>query len=45
MNISRRKQEKALFTGNNSIKILIMVLMKPSRGMFVPNPKINSFRL
>lgn len=41
MNISRRKKQKMLLTSNNSIKIFIMILMKPSLGKVIPNPQIN----
>lgn len=42
MNIGRRKQKKMLLSRNDSVEILIMILMKRSLRKLIPNPKIHS---
>lgn len=44
MNISGRQQEEVLLPSDNSVEILVVILVEGSVRVFVTNPEVNSFR-
>lgn len=45
MNISRWQQEEVLFPSDNSVEILVVILVKRGSGVLVTDPEVNSFGL
>lgn len=43
MNISRWQQQEVFFSSDNSVEILVVILMEGGSGMLITDPEVHSF--